>query len=182
MAEAETNPQAAQAGEAVGVSDFDQLLKKEFKPKSDRQRESIKKAVQTLAEQALSQTGVISDDVISSIEAMIAELDAKLTSQLNTILHHPDFQKLEGSWRGLSHLVNNTETDEFLKIRVMNIGKKEVGKTIKKFAGTKWDQSPLFKRLYEDEFGMPGGEPYGMLVGDYEFDHSPGDIQILQGM
>lgn len=182
MAEAEANPQAAQAGEAVGLSDFDQLLKKEFKPKSDRQQESIRKAVQTLAEQALAQTSVISDDVLSSIEAMIAELDSKLTSQLNAILHHEDFQKLEGTWRGLSHLVRNTETDEFLKIRVLNIAKKDIGKTFKKYSGAKWDQSPLFKRLYEDEYGMPGGEPYGLLVGDYEFDHSPTDVQILQGM
>lgn len=180
MAESETTPQAA-TGEA-SASDFEQLLTKEFKPKSDRQQESIKQAVQTLAEQALSQASVISDDAIASIEAMIAEIDAKLTEQLNAVIHHPDFQKLEGSWRGLSHLVNNTETDEFLKIRVLNISKNEVSKTFKKFSGAAWDQSPLFKRLYEDEYGMPGGEPYGVLVGDYEFDHSPTDVKILQGM
>lgn len=182
MTDAESNPQAAQAGETIELSEFDQLLTKEFKPKSDRQAESIKAAVKTLAEQAISQATVISDDALESIEAMIAEIDAKLTEQLNTILHHPDFQKLEGTWRGLNHLVSNTETDEFLKIRVMNISKKDVGKTMKKFSGAKWDQSPLFKRLYEDEFGMPGGEPYGVIVGDYEFDHSPGDVKILQGM
>lgn len=182
MAEAETNPQAAQSGETLGVSEFDQLLSKEFKPKSDRQNESIKAAVKTLAEQALGQASVISDDAISSIEAMIAEIDSKLTEQLNAIIHHEAFQKLEGTWRGLHHMVSNTETDEFLKIRVMNISKNDVGKTVKKFSGAKWDQSPLFKRLYEDEFGMPGGEPYGVIVGDYEFDHSPGDVKILQGM
>lgn len=182
MAEAETNPQAAQAGETLGLSEFDKLLSKEFKPKSDRQEESIKAAVKTLAEQALGQATLISDDVISSIEAMIAEIDARLTEQLNTIIHHEAFQKLEGTWRGLHHMVSNTETDEFLKIRVLNISKKDLGKTLKKFSGAKWDQSPLFKRLYEDEYGMPGGEPYGLIVGDYEFDHSPSDVQILQGM
>ncbi len=182
MTDADTNPQTAQAGETIELSEFDQLLSKEFKPKSDRQAESIKAAVKTLAEQAISQSTVISDDALESIEAMIAEIDSKLTEQLNAILHHPDFQKLEGTWRGLHHLVSNTETDEFLKIRVMNISKKDVGKTMKKYSGAKWDQSPLFKRLYEDEFGMPGGEPYGVLVGDYEFDHSPADIKILQGM
>lgn len=181
MTDADTNPQA-QAGETIEISEFDQLLTKEFKPKSDRQADAIKEAVKTLAEQAISQATVISDDALESIEAMIAEIDSKLTEQLNAILHHPDFQKLEGTWRGLNHLVSNTETDEFLKIRVMNISKKDVGKTMKKFSGAKWDQSPLFKRLYEDEFGMPGGEPYGVLVGDYEFDHSPADVKILQGM
>lgn len=181
MSDAQANPQA-QTGATLEASEFDKLLTKEFKPKSDRQGESIKAAVKTLAEQALSQATVISDDVISSIEAMISEIDAKLTQQLNAIIHHEAFQKLEGTWRGLQHMVSNTETDEFLKIRVMNISKADLGKTLKKFGGAKWDQSPLFKRLYEDEFGMPGGEPFGMIVGDYEFDHSPPDVQILQGM
>jgi type VI secretion system protein ImpC len=82
----------------------------------------------------------------------------------------------------LHHLVSNTETDESLKIRVFNISKKDVGKTLKKFKGTAWDQSPIFKKLYEEEFGMPGGQPYGAIVGDYYFDHSPPDIEILSGM
>ena len=88
-------------------------------------------------------------------------------------MHHDDFQKLEGAWRGLHYLVNNTETDEMLKIRVMNISKKDLGKTLKKFKGTAWDQSPLFKKIYEEEYGQLGGEPYGCLVGDYHFDHTP---------
>jgi type VI secretion system protein ImpC len=78
--------------------------------------------------------------------------------------------------------VNNTETDENLKIRVINISKKDLGKTIKKFKGTAWDQSPLFKKIYEEEYGTPGGAPYGCLIGDYEFDHSPPDVEILSGM
>ena len=116
---------------------------------------------------------MVSDDAIKSIEAMIAEIDKKLSEQINIIMHHEDFKALEGSWRGLHHLVNNTETDETLKIQVFNISKKDVGKTIKKYKGTAWDQSPLFKKLYEEEFGMPGGEPFGAIVGDYYFDHSP---------
>ena len=97
-------------------------------------------------------------------------------------MHHEDFKALEGSWRGLSHLVNNTETDEKLKIKIFNISKKDVGKTIKKFKGTAWDQSPLFKKLYEEEFGMPGGQPFGSIVGDFHFDHTPPDVEILSGM
>ena len=92
---------------------------------------------------------------------MIAAIDGKLTEQINVIMHHEDFQKLEGAWRGLHYLVNNTETDEMLKIRVMNISKKDLGKTLKKFRGTAWDQSPLFKKIYEEEYGQFGGEPFG---------------------
>jgi type VI secretion system protein ImpC len=89
---------------------------------------------------------------------------------------------LEVAWRGLHHLVTHTETDEMLKLRVLNISKKDLGKTIKKFKGTAWDQSPLFKKMYEEEFGQFGGEPYGCLVGDYHFDHSPPDVELLSGM
>jgi len=181
---AEEKQKETQAAEAVSmeVNEFETLLKKEFKPKSDRAKEAIASAVQTLAEQALSETALISDDAVRTTESIIAELDRKLSEQVNLIMHHENFQKLEGTWRGLYHLVNNTETDETLKIRVLNISKKDVAKTIKKYKGTAWDQSPLFKKLYEEEFGSPGGEPYGCLVGDYYFDHSPPDVEILSGI
>jgi type VI secretion system protein ImpC len=163
-------------------TDLDALLNKEFKPKSDAAKTAIESAVKTLAEQALAGVALVSDDAIRSIESMIAAIDQKLTQQVNAILHHADFQALEGAWRGLQHLVSNTETDEKLKIRVLNISKAEVGKTIKKFKGASWDQSPLFKKLYEEEFGSPGGQPYGALIGDFHFDHTPPDVEILRGM
>ena len=173
----------AQAGQpSVEVSEFESLLNKEFKPKSSDAKSAVAIAVKTLAEQALSATALVSDDAIKTIQAIIAEIDKKLSEQVNLIMHHEDFKALEGTWRGLAHLINNTETDEKLKIRIFNISKKDLGKTIKKFKGTAWDQSPLFKKLYEDEFGTPGGEPYGCLVGDYHFDHTPPDVEILSGM
>ena len=180
----EKEKEEAQAAEAVAIepSEFEALLKKEFKPKSDHAKEAITSAVQTLAEQALAETALISEDAVSSIEAIIAEIDMKLSEQINLIMHHEDFQALEGSWRGMHHLVNNTETDETLKIRVLNLPKKDLAKTIKKYKGTAWDQSPLFKKLYEEEFGSPGGEPYGCLIGDYNFDNSPPDVEILNGV
>jgi len=161
---------------------FAALLQREFKPRTDRAREAVEGAVATLASQALAQTALISDDAVRTIESMIAQIDQKLTEQVNLILHHQDFQQLEGAWRGLSYLVNNTETDEMLKIRVMNISKAEVHKTLKKFKGTAWDQSPLFKKLYEEEYGQFGGEPFGCLVGDYQFDQSPPDVELLGGL
>ncbi|MHC4654266.1 MAG: type VI secretion system contractile sheath large subunit [Planctomycetota bacterium] len=181
---AKSKEEEAQAPEAVAIepSEFDSLLKKEFKPKSDRAKDAISSAVRTLAEQAMAETAVISDDAVTTIEGIIAEIDRKLSEQINMIMHHEDFTSLEGSWRGMHHLVNNTETDETLKIRVLNLPKKDLAKTIKKYKGTAWDQSPLFKKLYEEEFGSPGGEPYGCLVGDYNFDHSPPDVEILNGM
>ena len=167
------------SGLAEEASDFSMLLNREFKPKSDRAKVEVENAVQTLAEFVLKDSSVISDDTIASIESIIAQIDKKLTEQVNLILHHDDFQKLEGTWRGLHYMVNNTESDEQLKIRVMNISKKELGKTLKKYKGTAWDQSPLFKKLYEEEYGQFGGEPFGCLMGDYHFDHSPQDVELL---
>lgn len=182
MAETNTETQVQAEAATIEASEFSSLLQKEFKPKSDRAKEAVENAVTTLAEQALGQTQLISEDSVRSIESMIAELDRKLTEQINTIIHHEDFQQLEGAWRGLHYLVNNTETDEMLKIRVMNISKKELGKNLKKFKGTAWDQSPIFKKVYEEEYGQFGGEPYGCLVGDYHFDHSPPDVELLGEM
>jgi len=182
MAEETLQQASALQGIEYQGGEFAALLNKEFKPKSDGAKSAVEQAVLTLAQQALSQTNLISGDVIMSIEAMIAELDKRLSQQVNAVLHHPDFQQLESAWRGLHHLVNNTETDEMLKIRVMNISKLELGKTLKRYKGTAWDQSPLFKRVYEEEYGQFGGEPFGTLVGDYYFDHSPPDVELLGEM
>jgi len=173
-----TQPRAGE--KTLELGDFESLLKKEFK--APQAREAVVGAVATLAEWALQHTRVISDDAIKTIEAIKAEIDRKLTEQVNAILHHPDFQKLEGAWRGLHHLVSNTETDEMLKIRVLNISKGDLGRTLKRFKGTAWDQSPLFKKFYEEEYGTLGGEPYGCIVGDYHFDHSPQDVELLGEM
>ena len=174
---------AAQGQVVTATGDeFSSLLQREFKPKSDEAKTAIAAAVQTLAEQALERTDLVSDDALRSITALIAALDKKLTEQVNEILHHADFQKVESAWRGLHYLVNNTETDEMLKIKFMNISKKDLAKTLKKFKGTAWDQSPLFKQVYEQEYGQFGGEPYGTLIGDYHFDHTPPDVELLTEM
>ncbi|MDG4594277.1 MAG: type VI secretion system contractile sheath large subunit [Candidatus Contendobacter sp.] len=182
MAETSPSTQAQPEVQTLEASDFSSLLQREFKPKSDQAKEAVESAVKTLAEQALQYTTLISKDVLKSIESMIAAIDRKLTEQVNLVIHHPDFQQLESAWRGLHYLVNNTETDEMLKIRVMNISKNELRKTLRKFKGTAWDQSPLFKKVYEEEYGQFGGEPFGCLVGDYYFDHSPPDVELLREM
>lgn len=168
--------------ETLEMSDFEKLLNQEFKPKSQEANAAVQSAVKTLVGQALENTALVSDNSIKTIEGIIAELDKKLSEQVNQIIHHPDFQKLEGAWRGLSYLVNNTQTSDTLKIRVLNVSKQDVAKCLKKYKGTAWDQSPLFKKLYEDEYGTAGGEPYGCLIGDYYFNHSAPDLEILKGM
>ncbi|WP_390915603.1 type VI secretion system contractile sheath large subunit [Pseudosulfitobacter sp. SM2401] len=182
MAEEATAAEGAAGAVAEGEVDFSSLLNKEFKPRTDTAKSAVESAVKTLAQQALENTALVSDDVLHSIEAMVAEIDKKLSEQVNAIIHNDEYQQLESAWRGLHHLVNNTETDEQLKIRVMNISKKDLGKTLRKFKGAAWDQSPIFKKLYEEEFGQFGGEPYGCLVGDYHFNHSAPDVELLGEM
>jgi len=181
MSEAQTIAPASTV-EAEYGNDFASLLQREFKPRSDHAREAVQAAVQTLAQQALSNTALVSNDALTTIKGVIEAIDRKLTEQVNLILHEAAFQELESAWRGLHYLVNNTETDETLKIKVFNVSKKELGKSLKKFRGTAWDQSPIFKKVYEEEYGQFGGEPFGLLVGDYYFDHSPMDVQLLADM
>src|SRR4029453_1054462 len=109
-----------------------------------------------------------------SIRPRLALIDAKIWSQLAEVMHHDKFTKLEGSWRGLHHLVMNSETGTSLKIRVLNLNKRALLNDFSK--ATEFDQSLLFKKIYENEFGTPGGEPYGALIGDYEFSPHPDDV------
>ena len=155
---------SAPAPASAEINEFEALLNKEFKARDTQKQSAVQTAVRTLAQQALASTKLISSDVTKTISAIIAEIDRKLSEQINLIMHHEDFKSLEGSWRGLHYLVNNTETDETLKIRVLNISKNDLKKTLKKFDGVAWDQSPVFKKLYEEEFGSPGGQPYGCLI------------------
>lgn len=166
-----------------GKSLLDQLLGKEgFNPPDQGKKIAIEKAVRTLAEQALSESAVISDDVVSTIRGIIASIDHQLNAQVNEILHNEKFQKLEGAWRGLHYFVSNTETSSQLKIKVFNISKPELSKTLGRYAGSSWDQSPFFKKIYSAEYGTLGGEPFAALVGDYHFDHSPQDVALLGQM
>lgn len=157
MAEKQLEIQRSSSAQTVfAEGEFEKLLQKEFKPRTEEAKSAVTNAVATLAQQALQNVVTISDDTYQTIEAIIAELDRKLSEQINLILHHEEFQKLEGAWRGLHHLVTNTETDTLLKIKVLPISKKEVARNLKRFKGTAWDQSPLFKRIYEEEYGQFG--------------------------
>src|SRR4051794_3443077 len=162
--------------------EFATVLKQSFKPRSDRAATEVENAVTTLVREALSDTTVIKDDVLDTIEGMIARLDEKLTAQVNAIIHAPEFQQVESAWRGLYYLTFNSETDSNLKIRVMNVSKNEIYRNLRLYPGARWDQSPLFKAVYEAEFGQLGGEPFGAMIGDYYFSHLPTDVQLLRDL
>ncbi|AXF77601.1 type VI secretion system contractile sheath large subunit [Erwinia tracheiphila] len=176
----ESNKQTVAA--TTTYSDFNSLLNKEFKPKSDQAKTAVENAVKTLAEQALANSVTVAEDAYKNIARFIAEIDRKLSEQINLILHHPEFQALESAWRGLHYLVNNTETDEKLKLRFMDISKDDLRRNMKRYKGIAWDQSPLFKQIYEEEYGQLGGEPYGCLVADYFFDHTAPDVDLLSSI
>jgi type VI secretion system protein ImpC len=178
----EMERQVAQPAATESVDEFAAILKQSFKPRSERAATEVENALQTLVNQALADTTVVKGDVIDTIEEMIARLDEKLSAQVNAIIHAPEYQQLESAWRGLHYLVYNSETDAQLKIRVMNASKTELSKNLKLYPGARWDQSPLFKRVYESEFGQLGGTPYGCLIGDYYFGHGPQDVQLLRDL
>lgn len=181
MAQELERQDGAQALEA-GSDDFAALLQREFKPNTDFKRDRIEHAVATLAEQALADAQIIGDDVFTTIDAIRAAIDRKLTEQVNQIIHHPEFQQLESAWRGLWYLVSNTSTGKDLKIKVLNISKDETRKMLRQYRDAAWDQSPLFKKVYEAEFGNLGGQPYGAFVCDYYFDHTAPDVELMKGL
>ncbi len=175
--------QGEAAGGAVGeLEEFASMLKQNFKPRSDTAATEVENAVTTLVKQALADGSVIKDDILDTVSEMIAQLDKKLTDQMNEVIHNPEFQKLESAWRGLAYCVNNSEPDATMKIKVMNVSKAELERELRSYPGAKWDQSPLFKRIYESEFGQLGGQPYGTLIGDFYFDQSSADVRLLRDM
>ncbi|AYV45139.1 type VI secretion system contractile sheath large subunit [Caulobacter flavus] len=177
---ASPSQQSVQTAQTVATNladDFTALLQKEFKPRDPHER--IQQAVQTLAQLALKETRIIGGDVLSTLEQFVAQIDAKLSEQINEILHAPEFQRLESAWRGLNFLVENAATGENSQIKVMNVTKKELEGLTRSYRDSKWDQSPLHKQIYDEEYGTLGGVPFGAFVCDYYFDHSSADIDVM---
>lgn len=116
--------------------------------------------------------------VVAMINERVAEIDKILTDQINAIMHHAQFQALEASWRGLHDMVFGTETGPRLKLRLLNVSKKELLKDLE--GAVDHDMSVLFKKVYEEEYGTFGGNPYSLLIGDYQFGRHPQDLALLQ--
>ncbi len=168
-------PQSA-AAEAAGES----LLEAAISATKQTERNRTEELLKTLTQEALSGTVTWSKDVTRTIKAGIDAIDSVVSRQLSAIMHHEDFQKLEGTWRGMHYLVQNSETSAQLKLKVFNCSKKDLFKDLDK--AVEFDQSQMFKKLYENDFGTPGGEPYGTLIGDFEFTNHPEDIDLLSKM
>jgi len=161
------------------LSILDRILVEGKLARDETQRGYARDLVDEFVNSVLEETGgTVRGDVVAAISDRIAEIDDLISLQLNDILHHPDLQKLEASWRGLAYLVFNTETGSMLKLRLMNITKGELLKDLEK--AVEFDQSALFKKVYEEEYGTFGGYPYSVLIGDYEFGRHPQDMALLE--
>lgn len=178
--QAEQAPEAQAATVVEGESLLDNILDETRIARSDVERTRAKDLISELVTEALNGTVTVSKDVISAIEARIADIDNALSNQLNEIMHAEQFQKLEGTWRGMRYLIMNSETSTQLKIRVMNTSKKDLIKDFK--VAPEFDQSAIFKKIYEEEYGMFGGASYAAIIGDYEFSRHPEDLYLLEEM
>jgi type VI secretion system protein ImpC len=154
------------------------LLRKVVSATRQTEPDRAQDLVRALVEQAQAGTVTFDRNLNRTLERAIAKIDQKLSEQLNEIIHDPRFLKLEGSWRGLNYLVQNSETGTMLKIRVLNASKRDLNRDLTRVV--EFDQSLLFRKIYESEFGTPGGEPYGALIGDYEWSNHPDDIETLR--
>jgi type VI secretion system protein ImpC len=157
---------------------LDQVITETRIGRNDEQRAESRRQIATLVEEVMSGTVRIAKDLETTISARIADIDQLLTAQLNEIMHASEFQKLEASWRGLHYLVSQSETSTMLKIRVMNASKEDLRKDLER--ASEFDQSALFKKVYEEEYGTFGGAPYGALIGDYEFTRHSQDVAMLE--
>jgi type VI secretion system protein ImpC len=160
------------------VSLLDQIVDQGRLGKDADAKERGKDLIKEFVAQVLEGSMTVSRDAETMINARIAQIDHLLSIQLNEILHHPSFQKLEGTWRGLKYLIDQSETSDQLKIKVLNVSKRELLRDLQR--APEFDQSALFKKVYEEEFGMFGGAPFASLIGDYEFGRGPEDIELLE--
>lgn len=176
MSDTEKESQAAEAEAEEQVSFLEQAITATKQTSRDETEDLLK----ALTKEAMDGTVKWDKNLTVTINNAIAAIDKVMSTQLSAIMQNEKFQKLEGSWRGLNHLVMNSETSTDLKIRVMNISKKELTKDLEK--AVEFDQSQIFKKVYESEFGTAGGEPYAALIGDFEFSGHPDDLDMLSSM
>lgn len=174
-----------QASDLVEVEAFapqssllDSIISQSRVARSETERTRTRDLIGELVGQVLEGEMTPSKDLIAVLDARIAEIDAMLSEQMNEIMHAREFQQLEASWRGLKYQVDQTETSTTLKIHLLNASKKDLVRDLK--AASEFDQSALFKKIYEEEYGTFGGAPFGMLLGDYEFNRNPEDMYLLE--
>jgi type VI secretion system protein ImpC len=177
---AQTAKQTGAAATAQEGSLLDAIVTQSKVARSDTEHSRAKDIISELVREVLQGTVVVSDNLSVTLDARVAELDALISKQLSTVMHHPDFQKLESTWTGLQYLCKHTSTGSMMKIQVFNATKKELIKDFK--TAIDFDQSALFKKVYEEEFGTFGGAPFGTLLGDFEIGRQPEDMYFVEQM
>jgi len=181
MAKAKSSAPEAQAVEQVEErSLLDDIVEQGRMGADVATRERGKNLVKEFISQILEGEMTVSKDTETMINARIAQIDHLISLQLNEVMHAPEFQKLEGSWRGLKYLLSNSETGTQLKIKVLNVSKKELLRDLQR--APEFDQSAIFKKVYEEEYGVFGGDPFAAIIGDYDFGKHPQDMELLEGM
>lgn len=164
--------------EADALGLLDQIVQDGRMGRDEHSKSRGKDMVSRFVTEVLEGSITVARDTESMINARIAQIDHLLSLQLNEIMHHPEFQQLEASWRGLKYLLSQSETSAMLKVKVLNVSKKDLLRDLQR--APEFDQSALFKKVYEEEYGVFGGTPFGALVGDYYFDKSGQDIELLE--
>lgn len=172
--------QAREAGAAAVETEAQSLLEQAISATKQTERSRAEELLAALTDEAMKGTVTWDKSLTRTFQQAIASIDTVISEQLAAVMHHPSFQKMEGTWRGLNHLVMNSETGTGLRIRVLNVSKKQLFKDLD--TAVEFDQSQVFKKIYENEFGSPGGEPYGALIGDYYFGNHPEDTELLSKM
>ncbi len=170
--------QAAAQEQTLELGLLDQIVEQGKVGTDSATKERGKSLIKEFVQQVLQGQMTVSRDTEAMINARIAQIDHLISIQLNEVMHHPSFQKLEGSWRGLKYMMDQSETNDMLKIKVLNVSKKELLRDLQR--APEFDQSAMFKKVYEEEFGIFGGAPFAALVGDYEFGKHPEDIELLE--
>jgi type VI secretion system protein ImpC len=180
MSDAQRSAAAPQAAEQTTeqVSLLDQIVEQGRLARDPASKERGKNLVKDFVAQVLEGAMTVSKDAEAMITARIAQIDHLISIQLNEVLHHQSFQKLEASWRGLKYLMDQSETSSMLKIKVLNVSKRELLRDLQR--APEFDQSALFKKVYEEEYGVFGGAPFAAMIGDYEFSKGPEDIELLE--
>jgi type VI secretion system protein ImpC len=178
MSETQQATPSASTTTTAETSLLDQIVEEGRFGTERSSQERGKDLVKEFLAQVLQGEVTVSRDTEAMINQRIAQIDHLVSIQLNEVLHHPSFQKLEGTWRGLKYVLDNSELTPMLKIRVLNASKKDLLKDLQR--APEFDQSALFKKVYEEEYGVFGGEPFGALIGDYEFGKHPEDIELLE--
>jgi len=174
--EAGAASQAQETTTELGL--LDQIVEQGRFGKETAQRERGRGLIKRFVSEVLEGAITYSADTESMLNARIAQIDHLVSTQLNEVMHHAEFQKLESSWRGLKYVLDNSETSAMLKIKVLNVNRKDLLRDLQK--APEFDQSALFKKVYEEEFGVFGGAPFGALVGNYEFGRTGQDIELLE--